>query len=115
MSDEGQATIVVCLFKAFAKYKSTVEGTKPLANPKIELKGYKSKDKKSEATKPVKENFVFAGWYEKNTDGSYKESEYDFSKPVESDLSLYAKWDAAAVKLEADGITAVYYKSLHFQ
>ncbi len=55
MSDEGQATIVVCLFKAFAKYKSTVEGTKPLANPKIELKGYKSKDKKSETTKPVKE------------------------------------------------------------
>jgi N-acetylmuramoyl-L-alanine amidase len=24
MSDEGQATIVVCLFKALAKYKSTV-------------------------------------------------------------------------------------------
>lgn len=55
MSDEGQATIVASIFKAFVKYKSTTEGTKPLTNPKIDLKGYNSKkDPKQEEAKPVK-------------------------------------------------------------
>lgn len=57
MSDEGQATIVSCIFKAFVNYKSSVEGVKAPANLKIELKGYKDKTaKKGErevATPPV--------------------------------------------------------------
>lgn len=53
MSDEGQATIVVSIFKAFVNYKSSVEGVKPIANPKIELKGYKDKGSKKETAKPA--------------------------------------------------------------
>ena len=51
MSDEGQATIVVSIFKAFVAYKSQTEGCKPPTDLKIELKGYKS-PKKSETTVP---------------------------------------------------------------
>ena len=53
ISDEGQATIVVSIFKAFLNYKSTVEGTKMPTDLKIDLKGYKAKGSKN-AT-PTKE------------------------------------------------------------
>ena len=52
MSDEGQATIVVSIFKAFAAYKSQTEGTKMPTDFKIELKGYKN-PKKTEVNPPV--------------------------------------------------------------
>ena len=52
MSDEGQATIVVSIFKAFAAYKSQTEGTKMPSDFKIELKGYKC-PKKTEVNPPV--------------------------------------------------------------
>ena len=52
MSDEGQATIVVSIFKAFAAYKSQTEGTKMPTEFKIELKGYKN-PKKTEVNPPV--------------------------------------------------------------
>ena len=52
MSDEGQATIVVSIFKAFAAYKSQTEGTKMPTEFKIELKGYKN-PKKAEVNPPV--------------------------------------------------------------
>ncbi len=55
MSDEGQATIVVSLLKAFAEYKSKVEGTKQ-PNLKIELKGYKAKSKAETAKQTPKNN-----------------------------------------------------------
>jgi N-acetylmuramoyl-L-alanine amidase len=53
MSDEGQATIVVSIFKAFLNYKSTVEGTKVPTDLKIDLKGYKAKGTKNST--PTKE------------------------------------------------------------
>ena len=53
MSDEGQAAIVSSIFKAFATYKSNVEGTKVPKDLKIELKGDKEKAKK-EINTPVK-------------------------------------------------------------
>ena len=49
MSDEGQATIVVSIFKAFVAYKSQTEGVKPPSELKIELKGYKSPNKRQKA------------------------------------------------------------------
>lgn len=50
MSDEGQATIVVSIFKAFAAYKSKSEGTKMPTDLKIDLKGYKADKVKKTAT-----------------------------------------------------------------
>lgn len=52
-SDEGQATIVVSILRAFAAYKSRTEGTK-VPNLKIDLKGYTPKPKsKSETINPA--------------------------------------------------------------
>ena len=54
MSDEGQAAIVVSIFKAFVTYKSVTEGVKAPADLKIDLKGYKDnkKTKVQETVKP---------------------------------------------------------------
>ena len=52
MSDEGQATIAVCLLKAFAEYKGQTEGTKPLSDFKIDLIGYKKNVKKTDPSTP---------------------------------------------------------------
>lgn len=46
-SEEGRADIVYCLFDAFATYKAMEEGTKKIANPKIDIPGFvKNKPKK---------------------------------------------------------------------
>ena len=42
-------------------------------------------------TIPVREGYVFAGWY---TDSECTEP-YDFTMPVEESLTLYAKWEEA--------------------
>lgn len=56
MSDEGQATIVASIFKAFVKYKSATEGVKAPTNLKIDLKGYNGgKKTESQEAKPAKE------------------------------------------------------------
>ena len=54
LSDEGQATIAVCLFNAFMTYKSTEEGTDRIANPVINIKGYGSAKKSDTASKTDK-------------------------------------------------------------
>ena len=55
LSDEGQAKIAVSLFNAFMTYKATEEGTDRIANPVINIKGWKQEggDKKAESEKPV--------------------------------------------------------------
>lgn len=59
ISDEGQATIAVCLFNAFMTYKSTEEGTDRIANPVINIKGWEqagvAKEKKPEPTEVPQE------------------------------------------------------------
>ena len=42
LSDEGQAKIAVSLFNAFMIFKATEEGSNKIANPKIDLPGYKA-------------------------------------------------------------------------
>ena len=42
LSDEGQATIAICLFNAFMTYKATEEGSNKIAKPVIRIKGYKA-------------------------------------------------------------------------
>ncbi len=52
LSEEGRADIVYCLFDAFATYKAMEEGTKKIANPKIDIPGFvKNKAKKQPAPK----------------------------------------------------------------
>ena len=55
LSDEGQAKIAVSLFNAFMTYKATEEGTDRIANPVINIKGWKveSEERRVESEKPV--------------------------------------------------------------
>ncbi len=64
---------------------------------------------------PVKQGYIFAGWY-KDIDYEY---EYDFTTPVVSDMTLYAKWDATEYTVTFKtiegitlGITKVGYNEL---
>ena len=53
LSDEGQAKIAISLFNAFMNFKATEEGSNRVANPKIDIPGYKNPaDAKQEATQP---------------------------------------------------------------
>lgn len=56
---------------------------------------------------PVKKNYIFDGWY----DSSFGGSEYDFSKPITKDLTLYARYkiDEASLvsKISTDAIKGV--------
>ena len=40
---------------------------------------------------PTKDKYVFRGWYEDSTFSK----EFDFNTPITSDMTLYAKWEAA--------------------
>ena len=56
MSEEGQAQIALCLFNAFMNFKSTEEGTPRIANPVINIKGYKAPQEEQPAPKePLQE------------------------------------------------------------
>lgn len=41
---------------------------------------------------PIKKGYTFSGWYEINLDGTFKDEEYDFSKGITENLTLYAKY-----------------------
>lgn len=47
---------------------------------------------------PTKETYLFDGWY---TDAEYTQA-YDFTEPVRSDVTLYAKWIPAAFTVTFD-------------
>ena len=52
---------------------------------------------------PSKANYIFVGWY---TDSTYSKS-FDFSKPIYSDLTLYAKYSIDAASLTNKITTSV--------
>lgn len=55
MSDEGQGTIAVCLYNAFANYKAASEGSAKPAKPVIDLPGYgKNKPTKAQLAAAAK-------------------------------------------------------------
>lgn len=45
-------------------------------------------------TDPEKDGYAFAGWYEKDGD-VYADSSFDFSTPINSNITLYAKFEIA--------------------
>ena len=55
--------------------------------PKEVVSGLKIK----EPSTPIKDKYLFRGWYEDSTFSK----EFDFNTPITSDMTLYAKWDAA--------------------
>ena len=45
----------------------------------------------TEPSTPTKDKYLFRGWYEDSTFSK----EFDFNTPITSDMTLYAKWEAA--------------------
>ena len=51
------------------------------------------KDKTAtEPTSPTKTGYTFDGWYTSSDEGTTLETEFDFTAPITSDITLYAKW-----------------------
>lgn len=77
------------------KYKVSFEsnGGSPINFQIIDVgkKANKPKD-------PILENSEFCGWY---LDNNTFENPYDFSQPVNDDLTLYAKWKSAPVQISS--------------
>ncbi|MCQ2742800.1 MAG: InlB B-repeat-containing protein, partial [Bacilli bacterium] len=51
---------------------------------------------------PTKENFAFYGWYDKS---DYSGGKFDFSSPITSDMTLYARWGYSFTCVNCDGST----------
>ncbi|MCR2822931.1 InlB B-repeat-containing protein [Lederbergia panacisoli] len=62
---------------------------------------------------PTKEGHTFAGWY---TDSNLNDL-YDFNAPVQSDITLYAKWSANEYKVDFDtnGGSLIAAESVKYQ
>lgn len=43
---------------------------------------------------PTKTGYTFDGWYTSSDEGTTLETEFDFTTPITSDITLYAKWTA---------------------
>ena len=43
---------------------------------------------------PTKTGYTFDGWYTSSDEGTILEKEFDFTTPITSDITLYAKWTA---------------------
>ena len=56
-------------------------------SPKVVANGLKIK----EPSTPIKDKYLFRGWYEDSTFSK----KFDFNTPITSDVTLYAKWEAA--------------------
>ncbi len=44
-------------------------------------------------TEPTKSGYTFDGWYTSSDDGKTLQAKFDFSTPITSDITLYAKWN----------------------
>ena len=53
-------------------------------------------------TDPTKEDYIFAGWYTKDTSGNWAAKPFDFSTPIMDNMTLYARWGVEATPKAAD-------------
>ena len=59
----------------------------------------------TEPTRPTKDDFDFVGWYTSKDGGKTLESKFDFSSPIISDITLYAKWKLSEIFVFVQGAT----------
>lgn len=57
--------------------------------------------------KPKRDGYIFAGWFEKDGDGNYKEIPFDFIETkADAAITLYAKWEVAPKDMQKPPETA---------
>ena len=61
-------------------------------------------------TAPTKEGYTFAGWYS----DSGLTQDFDFTTPISTDITLYAKWDVNyyTVTFDSNGGSAITARSI---
>lgn len=64
--------------------------------PQVVIEGAKL----SRPNDPTRENYAFIGWYDNK---SLEGNEFDFSKPISSNLTLYALWGHSISYIDFDG------------
>ena len=62
-----------------------------------ENKQVKNGEKVTPPTAPTKEDYIFAGWYTKDTSGNWAAKPFDFSTPIKDNITLYARWEKVPV------------------
>ena len=92
MKDSWGAYVTVDLGKAIGENPTTHTVTfNSNGGPKIAPKEVVSGVKIKAPETPTKDKYLFRGWYEDSTFSK----EFDFNTPITSDMTLYAKWEAA--------------------
>ena len=56
----------------------------------------------TEPISPTKTGYTFDGWYTSSDEGTTLETEFDFTAPITSDITLYAKWIANTYSVTFD-------------
>lgn len=93
--DKVKATVNVAVLRSLEEFEvvfdskggTQVDNQTVLEGSKVEI-----------PTAPTREGYNFAGWYT----NAITTTVYDFEKPVESDLILYAKWDIVKYTITFD-------------
>ena len=73
-----------------------------IVDEKVEVVKVGENEKVSKPSDPVKEGFIFAGWF-------IEDNLYDFNEEVTKDISLTARFDNVITKIEAETESYIFY------
>ncbi len=93
-------SLILKLYYDREEYKVTFDpqGGNEAKEGDLDTQTVKYKDKATEPTNPLKENYAFKYWYYEDENG--KEVQYSFDNPVVEDIELKAKWEKEEEKIE---------------
>ncbi|MBQ4237586.1 MAG: InlB B-repeat-containing protein [Treponema sp.] len=94
---EGENELSLTLKTARTVTFDTNEGSS--VDPQIIIDGKTAVKPKA----PTKDGFIFDGWYE----DAELETEFNFSTPVSSDITLFAKWHSSTPEFKGTGYTVL--------
>ena len=73
-----------------------------IVDEKVEVVKVGESEKVSKPSDPVKEGFIFSGWF-------IEDNLYDFNEEVTKDISLTARFDNVITKIEAETESYIFY------
>ena len=86
--EEDTNAAVIAIIAINNNKKKVTVSFDPMGAAKVPAQDLKKGELATMPATPKKDGYVFAGWYEEST---YK-TRFDFTKPVEEDVTLTAKW-----------------------